>query len=233
MLERCSKMRRKILSWMDTQTQFMPEVAVLRAAAAAKRATASKTKPVAGELVQDMPLLLPSQLESGVGCLRELQEFEFRLREGQAHEALYDLRHHLLVRTHEYKWKDKNTHGVREFMRSNTKIEAIDNQIKRASATYRVARGALEVLGERLAKTGWETVLKKLEPGDVRQMPEATFRKPGKRRKETSAARKRRRKEAQTPLSWIWLADGSAADADRNPAMNEGEFCGPFFNLVS
>ncbi|KAJ6548887.1 hypothetical protein B0H19DRAFT_1032024 [Mycena capillaripes] len=221
MLERCSKTRRKIMTWMETQTQFMPEVTVLRAAAGAKRVEESKTKPVAGELVQDIPLLLPSQLGAGVACVRELQDFEFRLREGQAHQALHDLRHQLLVRTNEYKYKDKNIQGIRDVSRSITRIEGIDNQIIRASATYRAAREALAVLGERLGKRGWEQVLKVLREEDVRQMPEATFRQPGKRRKETASAKKKRRMDAVTPISWIWLADGSAADADRNPAMNE------------
>ncbi|KAJ7752368.1 hypothetical protein B0H16DRAFT_1317532 [Mycena metata] len=85
MLERCSKVRRKILSWMETQTQFMPEVAVLRTQAAAKRAEESGTQPIAGELVQDIALLLPSELPAETSCEKQLQEFEFRLREGQVY----------------------------------------------------------------------------------------------------------------------------------------------------
>ncbi|KAJ6522124.1 hypothetical protein DFH09DRAFT_1251026 [Mycena vulgaris] len=226
MLERCSKTRRKILSWMEIQTPFMPEVAASRAAVAEQRAEASRLKPVAGDLVQDIPLFLPSALDAEVPCLRELQSFEFRLREGQAHEALYEMRHQLLIRTHEYKYKDHNLRGVRDGMRSNTKIEGIESQIKRATATYRVARKALEVLGARLGEVAWEMVLKVLHDDDVRQMPEGTFRKPGgkgkgKKAKESAPAKKKRRLEAARPISWIWLADGSAADADRNPAMNE------------
>ncbi|KAJ6484283.1 hypothetical protein DFH09DRAFT_1252934 [Mycena vulgaris] len=225
MLERCSKTRRKILAWMDVQTSFMPEVAVLRSAAVERRAQESRLQPVAGDLVQDMPLLLPSALEPGVACLPELQGFEFRLREGQAHGALYEMRHQLLVRTHEYKYKDKNLRGVRDGMRSNSKLEGIENQIGRAAATYRVARKALEVLGPRLGKVEWASVLQVLHDDDVRQMPEGTFRKPGGkgkgRVKESAPAKKKRRREAARPISWIWLADGSAIDADRNPAMNE------------
>ncbi|KAJ7107449.1 hypothetical protein C8R44DRAFT_885462 [Mycena epipterygia] len=225
MLEWCSKARRKVLSWMDTQTLFMPEVAVLRTEAAEKRVEESRLKPVAGELVQDMPLLLLSGLDAGVPCVVELQNFEFRLREGQAHGALHEMRHQLLVRTYEYLYKDDNVRGVRDVMRSNTKIAGIDDQIARATATYNVARKALEVLGPRLGKVGWENVLKVLRPEDVRQMPAGTFRKPGserrKEKKESVQAKKKRKVEAARPISWIWLADGSAADADRNKAMNE------------
>ncbi|KAJ6524642.1 hypothetical protein DFH09DRAFT_1046744 [Mycena vulgaris] len=211
MLERCSKTRRKILSWMDIQTPFMPEVANLRAEAAEKRSEAT------GDLVQDIPLLLPSALDAGVPCLRELQSFEFRLREGQGHEALYEMRHQLLIRTHEYKYKDHNLRGVRDGMRSNAKIEGIENQIKRATATYRVARRALEILGPRLGEVAWETVLQVLDDDDVRQMPEGTFRKPGgkgkgKKAKESAPAKKRRRMEAARPISWIWLADGHVCE---------------------
>lgn len=229
MLERCSKARRKILAWMDTQTMFMPEVAVLRAAAAVKHSEESGVRPVAGELVQDIALLMPSELDAGVPCLVELQDYEFRLRVGQGHEALHEIRHQLLVRTHEYKYKDEQVHGVRDGMRSTTKIQAIDKQISRATATYHIAQRALEVLGPRLGKEGWDKELKVLRPEDVRQMPEGTFRKLGgkkkqtKSQKESAQAKKRRRVEAARPISWIWLADGSAVDADRNEAMNEGE----------
>ncbi|KAJ6597135.1 hypothetical protein DFH09DRAFT_1072042 [Mycena vulgaris] len=225
MLERCSKARRKILSWMEVQTSFIPEVAALRAAAAQRRAEESRLAPVAGELVQDMPLLLPSALAASVACLPELQTFKLRLREGQVHGALHEMRHQLLVRTHEYKYKDDNICGVRDTMRSNTKLDGIEDQIKRAKATYRVAREALEVLGPRLGRMEWATVLKVLQEDDVRQMPEGTFRKPGrkggKRRRESAPAKKKHRMEEARPISWVWLADGSAADADRNPAMNE------------
>ncbi|KAJ7092128.1 hypothetical protein C8R43DRAFT_908179, partial [Mycena crocata] len=209
MLERCSKARRKILSWMETQTQFMPEVAVLRTAAAAERAEASRAKPVAGELVQDTP------------CLPELQEYEFRLRMGQAHEALFDLRHELLLRTNEFKHQ-KDRHGVRDGSRAQAKLAAIKQQMDRATEMYRVAWAALVVLGKRLNRRGWDVNLKPLLDADVRQMPEAAFRRrKGKKLKETAAAKKKRRVEARRPISWIWLADGSAAHADRNPAMNE------------
>ncbi|KAJ7431719.1 hypothetical protein FB451DRAFT_1573587 [Mycena latifolia] len=223
MLERCSKARHKILTWMGIQTSFMPEVGVLRAAAAEKRAEESGLNPVAGELVQDMPLLLPSALAPDVQCLRELQEFKFRLREGQAHEALHEMRHQLLVRAYLYKYKDVQVANNRDTMRSLTQIAGIDNHIKRVQATYNVARKALEVLGPRVEKTGWEKVLKVLHNDDVRQMPEASFRRPGggKKRKESADEKKRRRTNASRPISWIWLADGSAADADRNHAMNE------------
>ncbi|KAK7030015.1 hypothetical protein R3P38DRAFT_3314632 [Favolaschia claudopus] len=218
MLERCSKLRRKVLSWMTTQAQFMPAVTVVRAEAAAKRQ--NPVQPAAGELVQDIPLLLPSALAEDVACPRELQEFEFRLRKGQAHEALHELRHQLLIRTHEYKWKDAENHNVRDGTRSHTKLKLIEDKLRRGSTTYRMAWSSLEVLGKRLGKKEWAGTLQALDDADVRGMPEAIFRKPGQRRKAAPSAKKKRKK-TPNPISWIWLADGSAANADRNPAMNE------------
>ncbi|KAJ6523886.1 hypothetical protein DFH09DRAFT_1329751 [Mycena vulgaris] len=164
MLERCSKTRRKILAWID------------RRPAAEKRAEASGLEPVQGDLVQDIPLLFPSGLEANTAYIPELQRVEFCLREGQAHEALHEMCHQLLVRTHKYKYKD-----------------GIEEHISQATATYQVARKALEVLGPRLGKMEWVSVLQVLYKDDVRQMPEGTFCR----------------------------LDGSAADADHNPAMNK------------
>ncbi|KAJ6529050.1 hypothetical protein DFH09DRAFT_1412508 [Mycena vulgaris] len=223
MLERCSKTRRKILAWMDMQTTFMPEVGVLRAAAAEKRAEEARLKPVAGDLVQDLPLLMPSALDVSVACLPELQLFELRLREGQAHEALYEMRQQLLVQAHEYKYSDKHIRGggVKGGMRSIARIEGIDEQIKRAKEMYRVARKGLEVLGPRVGKMEWQAVLQVLYEEDVRQMPEGAYRRKKGDKKESARARKKRKTAQAKPISWIWLADGSAANADRNVAMNE------------
>ncbi|KAJ6524914.1 hypothetical protein DFH09DRAFT_1095930 [Mycena vulgaris] len=223
MLERCSKTRRKILAWMDMQTTFMPEVAVLRAAAAERRAEEGGLRPVAGELVQDLPLLMPSALDARVACLPELQLFELRLREGQAHEALYEMRHQLLVRAHEYKYSDKQIRGGggKGGMRSLARIAGIDEQIKRAKEMYHVARKALEVLGPRVGKMEWQTVLQVLYEEDVRQMPEGSYRRRKGDKKESARARKKRKTAQAKPISWIWLADGSAANVNRNVAMNE------------
>ncbi|KAJ6550955.1 hypothetical protein DFH09DRAFT_1319526 [Mycena vulgaris] len=129
--------------------------------------------------------------------------------------------HQLLVRTHEYKYKDHNVRGVRDAMRSSRKLDGIEDQIKRAKVTYRVTREALEVLGPQLGRMEWVTMLQVLHKDDVHQMPEGTFRNPGRKKKESAPAKKKHRMEDARPISWIWLADGSAADADRNPVRNE------------
>ncbi|KAJ7249573.1 hypothetical protein C8J57DRAFT_1079532, partial [Mycena rebaudengoi] len=210
MLERVSKLRRKVLAWIVIQTSHMPQVALVHAKAEEEASTKAGTKPRGPLLVQDIDLLLPSQLDNDVPCAhspqRELQQFEWRLREGQAHEALHEIQHKLLLRTHKYQFKDKNTRGVKDNTEANKTIDAIDARIKHWKASYRAARLGMVVLGERLGLgDDWAKVLRPLTDGDIRGMPHAMFHDP----------------ERKKTISWIWLADGSSADADRNPAMNE------------
>ena len=71
--------------------------------------TASKT--TAEIAPWDYPLRLPSSLHLRSACLPILQQHEFRLREAQAYEALDELRDHLRLRSHMYKYKDENIVG--------------------------------------------------------------------------------------------------------------------------
>ncbi|KAJ7604333.1 hypothetical protein B0H17DRAFT_1222240 [Mycena rosella] len=66
MLEQCSKACRKVLSWIDGQTLFMPKVAVMRAAVTVEHAWKAGVEPIASKLVQDILLLLLSGLDADV-----------------------------------------------------------------------------------------------------------------------------------------------------------------------
>ncbi|KAJ7025298.1 hypothetical protein C8F04DRAFT_1191646 [Mycena alexandri] len=68
-----------------------------------------------------------------VPCDTELYDYEFRLREAQAHEALDDVRHQLLLRTHLYKYKDRFARGVKANSRSQTKIEGVEERTRRSA----------------------------------------------------------------------------------------------------
>ena len=57
---------------------------------------------------QDFPLHLPSSLPSHTPCDAKLLQYEFRLREAQAYEALEDVRQYLRLRTHMYKYKNRH-----------------------------------------------------------------------------------------------------------------------------
>jgi hypothetical protein len=181
MTERANKLRRKLLTWMDSQVLFMPQVALLRAEEDWARMKISATQSQPGIQVQHMALWLPSAIK-GVECDVELYEYEFRLREAQAHEALDDVRHQLLLRTHHYKFKDRFSRGVRANTRLQTKIKVVDERIRRMSERYRAARRALEGLGKRLKKTEWALKLLPLSAEDVRGMPRALFQDPERKK---------------------------------------------------
>lgn len=118
-VERTSKVRRKIETWMECQERFIPHVTWLRKREDEARALSARTQPIPGVKVQEMALWMPSALmrlargRRGEHCTKEVQEYEYRLRVGQANEALHDIRRQLLVRTHLYKYKDKQKRGVR------------------------------------------------------------------------------------------------------------------------
>ncbi|KAJ6607278.1 hypothetical protein B0H10DRAFT_1631100, partial [Mycena sp. CBHHK59/15] len=156
MLERTSKLRRKIFAWMEKQTPFMPRVAWLQDQEDAARARTTRTQPVPGVKVHEIQLWLPSammarhQASDLEWCTREVIEFEYRLRVGQANEALHDIRRQLLLRTNAYKYKDRNARGVRANTRSGDKIDALNDRIRCSAEQYRAARRALVVLGQTL-----------------------------------------------------------------------------------
>ncbi|KAJ7257987.1 hypothetical protein C8J57DRAFT_1135578 [Mycena rebaudengoi] len=219
MVERTSKLRRKILAWMEIQAQFFPIVTRLRELEDRARTRAAKTQVVPGILVHEMALWMPSANRSW--------SRKYRLRVGQAHEALDDIRRQLLVRTHLYKLKDLQIRGVRVNTRSQGKIDTLDERIRRAAEQYRAAHRALVVLGRELENDEWERSLKPLAASDVRGMPMATFgdeeRQRGKKGKGKAAPVKKKRKKnsQETTLSWIWLSQGAMTVEGRAPAMNE------------
>ena len=61
---------------------------------------------IAPRKTQDIPLVLPSSLGKAQLISSELRTYEWRLREGQAYDALHEMRQHLRVRAHCYKHKD-------------------------------------------------------------------------------------------------------------------------------
>ncbi|KAJ7097255.1 hypothetical protein B0H15DRAFT_773428 [Mycena belliarum] len=214
MVERSSKLRRKILAWIDIQRGFFPMVDRIRTLEDDARARAAKTQPIAGVRVYEMSLWLPSAMMKQAGLSRELPpllkdsvQHEYRLRVGQANEALHEIRGQLLVRSHLYQMKDAYARGVRENMRSTSKIELCDERIRRMTAQYRNARLALGVLGRVLGREDWLVALKPLLDGDVRGMPHAQFGDPVDK--------------PPSVLSWIWIAQVQDPAPGSSQAMNE------------
>ncbi|KAJ6518332.1 hypothetical protein C8R47DRAFT_959834, partial [Mycena vitilis] len=226
MVERTGKLRRKIVSWIDIQHAFFPEVKVLRDKEDEARARIARTQAVPGLQVHELRLWLPSEMMKRPGAKqgmtplqREAVEHEYRLRVGQGNETLDEIRGQLLVRTHLYKHKDANVRGVRESTRSSTKIQLIDDRVRRLAAQYRTGRRALQVLGPILGRMEWETVLRPLEADDIRGMPRSTFGDPLRQRGATGKPPKRKKKKVAEPtMSWIWIVQ---VDPGNPAAVNE------------
>ncbi|KAJ6553851.1 hypothetical protein B0H10DRAFT_2241820 [Mycena sp. CBHHK59/15] len=180
MVERTSKLRRKIEAWIEDRA----------------RALAARTQPVPGVKVQDTRLWLPSEImnqpppppqairgnggDREAACKEEVMECEYRLRVGQANEVLHEIRRQLLVHTHVYKQP-------------------------RPRPQYRAARRALIVLGRALQKREWEITLKPLADDDVRGMPRAMFSDPERQKGRKKKGPKRKKRSKDRELSWIWL----------------------------
>ncbi|KAJ7836845.1 hypothetical protein B0H13DRAFT_1651891 [Mycena leptocephala] len=201
-----TKLRRKIDAWMTVQQLFIPEVALLREREDAARKRVAATQAMPGIRAQDMKLWLPSAIGTRAQCDMGLLEYEYELRKGQAFAALDEIRDQLLVRTHEYKYKDKSLRGNKAKTRSATRTKAIDARIEWASEEYRTAYAALVSLGAALKETEWQQHLKVLKPGDVRE----------------AARRAALQAEGKMAMSWIWLsqgADGEEEDIVHNEAL--------------
>ncbi|KAJ7792839.1 hypothetical protein B0H14DRAFT_3094116 [Mycena olivaceomarginata] len=226
MTERTSKLRRKIFAWIDIQQKFFPALANIRAREHEARARAANGQPIPGVTASNIELLLPSAIaatsaadKAEVGMKTSAFMHEYRLRIGQASEALHDVCRQLLVRTHLYQLKDDYSRGVRANMRSGDKIAALNHQIKRAAGGYRVARKSLVALGRELGRNEWESTLLPLAEEDVRGLPRATFHDP-ERKKKKQKRRKTGRKEPPK-TSWIWVARGESWKQGDDAAMNE------------
>ncbi|KAJ7434289.1 hypothetical protein FB451DRAFT_1468738 [Mycena latifolia] len=228
MLERSNKLRRKIANWIKTQTDFQPSLATVRAADDQARATAAKSQPTAGVAVHTIALWLPSKqaLTPGLTVKPSHARYEFDLREGQAHEALEEVRRLLLVRTHEYQVKDRDVEGVAGHTRARTVIKVLDEHIRRHANDYRAAQRALLALAPLLRETRWQLILKELLQDDVRGMPRGTFHDVERKKKK----KKNRGKErAVREMSWIWrtglntlTAAASTSEEQARKATDEG-----------
>ncbi|KAG5650355.1 hypothetical protein H0H81_012536 [Sphagnurus paluster] len=99
-------LRRKITAWIEIQTMFMPEAFKQRA----KVANAASVDGVTPTKAQDIALWLPSSLKAiSIQVSKELQIYEWKLREGQGYDALEDIRRSLHLRSYLFKHKDKNS----------------------------------------------------------------------------------------------------------------------------
>ncbi|KAF8069134.1 hypothetical protein FPV67DRAFT_1415501 [Lyophyllum atratum] len=209
LLERSNQLRRKISTWIEVQVLFLPEAARQRAKALQK----AGPNGLPSTKAQDIALWLPSELKKeGIIVNETLQAYEWRLREGQANDALEEVRRVLRLRSHLYTHKDRYTRGVKANTRANVAITTANEAIKRAANRYRRAREALIILSKGRQVPVWETTLRGLKDTDIRSLSEGLFG-------ET---------EGSKTTSWIWSAPGVVVDDDADPVLNDGlriEWC--------
>jgi hypothetical protein len=200
MQERKNALQRKINVWTAVQHLYMPAVSAIRA-----REDREASDSTVERAPHDLPLHLPSSLSERMPCALKLQEYEFRLREAQAYEALEDVRQHLRLRTHMYKYKDKNVIGQRANTRSQNLINRVQSKVNASAAAYTRARNALTKLSNALGEHLWRTKLLALAPEDIRPL------------KEGEAGES----EGKRNLSWIWKVVGITEDSE-DEGVQEG-----------
>jgi len=159
----------------------------------------------------DIPLVLPSSLGKAQLIGNKLRDYEWRLREGQAYDALHEMRQHLRIRAHCYKHKDRFSRGIRENLRSQTAIKKVKVKVDRAARKYRVAQAALVSLSKEVDSEDWKArmkPLKELVVGDVRGLSDGLEGE----------------SEGKRTISWIWLVSyGPMAGGDEEQT-NEGMY---------
>ncbi|KAG1790947.1 uncharacterized protein HD556DRAFT_1445722 [Suillus plorans] len=190
--DRMNVLQRKIEQWCQVQVLYMPSVAPIRTS----RSSGSNT--LKEEKAYEICLWLPSQLKDHAPyaiCDERLCRFEWDLRRAQASDSLNDLRRHLLLRTHLYKFKDINIRGQRANTRAAAVIRKVEHNVTEAGKSYRRAWTALSRLCGTLGEDGWQSIFPVLEPAHVRGMSEGEAGQ----------------SEGNRTLSWIWKTQGVSA----------------------
>ncbi|KAG1726701.1 uncharacterized protein EDB91DRAFT_1330919 [Suillus paluster] len=189
MLQRSNTLQRRIDAWGKMQELYMPFLATLRAS----KASVSKNVAAAPEAIK---LWLPSHISRTSPCDTRLQAIEWKLRYGQAHDALRSLCSNLRALTAILKYKDRHLRGQGANTRAQNTLKAVEARIEAAASTYEHARKSLVVLAPRVNQTqsGWHSSLRPLDRADIRSMTDILWG-------ESEGTRK---------LSWIWSMRGAA-----------------------
>ncbi|KIM37573.1 hypothetical protein M413DRAFT_56267, partial [Hebeloma cylindrosporum] len=176
---RCNALQRKIDHWFKYQALYFPEVVKLRQASSNSQ---SEVK------IQDIPLWLPSQIKGKIPVTLEAQRIEWRLRNGQAYEALDTLQFQLQLRAHLRSFKNRFVRGQGPNTRARKSISLVQEKIDIAARDYRRSYEALEALGSIIFKYGWHNELKPLLDEDIRELSEGEDKK----------------SDGKRTVSWIW-----------------------------
>ncbi|KAL1742737.1 hypothetical protein HDZ31DRAFT_83918 [Schizophyllum fasciatum] len=156
---------------------------------------------------QDIALYLPSELPNARAraaiCAPGLSDIEARLREGEAHKALEDIRRALRARTVTNMFRHQHSRGNVLATRARSAMDKISKRAHTAKLRYRFARNALlHLCGHGL----WEDTLRPLYDDDNGVYTAGVVA----------------RGDSARTLSWIWYSvpqDPSLNDAVQNEAL--------------
>jgi hypothetical protein len=202
--ERKNVLHRKIISWQEIHALYIPAIFTIRRPSSLGQAS---------ETV-DMTLDLPSSLGKLIPWDKQLGEYEWKLCEAQARDALQGLQQNLRLRDFLIKKKKDWAKGVRENTRSNTVISQAIKKIESSKTKYRVARNALKELAPLLEKgKDWIAEFRVLHDDDVVGLPPTGLG------------------EGWRSLSWIWFNQGTVTTLT-NPGAQEHQLAdGIIFNF--
>lgn len=153
---------------------------------------------------EEFHLWLPSALPCQIPCDTKLQEIEWNLHYGQAHNALGELRQALHSHSYMLRFKDRFLRGQGANTRAQNCLKSVDSKVNASAAKYRAAHRAMVALSRPLGKVGWHNTLRFLTNEDIRLMTTGAgdLQSEGHRR-----------------VSWIWLMCGCGEE----PAEEDGE----------
>ncbi|KAH9894052.1 hypothetical protein C8Q73DRAFT_665658 [Cubamyces lactineus] len=204
--EHRTSLRRKIQKFRELQGVYM--------AAAASTLAEDPACHMDVQEVEGIRLGLPSEISQTrrlTVCSPRLLEIEARLREGQCHDSLQDLRSKLHTIHQLYSYKRLNVRNQGPNTRARAGIAYQDAGKSRAVRRYHHARRAMHAL---TGPGDWEQELRILEDSDIRGLEEDDPRpvKGGHKRKrgDTNGPAEGRRR-----ISWIW----HSADQDGSVGM--------------
>ena len=190
---------RRIEAWQQIQVLFMPGVSTLR-----NEWSELTNRP---HSLEDVPLFLPLQITGKAACPHALKMVEFRLREGQAHDSLNDLRQGLQSRTYILKFKDRFLCGQGTNTRARNCLKTLDMKINAAATRYHVAYHVLCTLSPFLGQVGWKAELRPLADEDVCGLTNGYDLHPG---------------EGRRWVSWIWRVCGYSEQATTENESDDG-----------
>ncbi|KAG1721861.1 uncharacterized protein EDB91DRAFT_1210239 [Suillus paluster] len=198
-----TSLQRWLDAWVRVQELYMPVVCQLRHQSSEASVRMEELKP------QDFKLWLPSQLPIDTPTDQRLAGHEWDLHYAQALDALNDIRSHLRLRSHMYKYKDKNIRGQVGSTRAKKIIDTVESRKQASVLKYRRARNTLLFLSSHLEKCGWEMIVRPLLDSDVKPMGDME-------------------RQGTGTISWIWLdsrADNSCTENERVQDCVRLEWC--------